>query len=258
MSFFSTPSQEVTRNSIVLRDPVFISDLHLNGDEPDTINGFLRFLNDVASQHQELVILGDLFDYWVGDDDVESAGIVVEALKKFSETHKLYIMHGNRDFMMGNRFGEAYGAKMLADPCVTSNQGERILLSHGDLWCTDDEVYQKVRRKVRGFWWQWTMLRLPLSKRLEVAQNARAKSKATKQATSAKTMDVVNGEVIKAALQHRAQNVIHGHTHQPGMVQLDAHTARYVLPDWHFEGEKAVRGGYIVLEDNQPVLKSLI
>lgn len=258
MSFFSTPSKEVTRNSIVLRDPVFISDLHLNGDEPDTINGFLRFLNDVASQHQELVILGDLFDYWVGDDDVESAGIVVEALKKFSETHKLYIMHGNRDFMMGNRFGEACGAKMLADPCVTSNQGVRILLSHGDIWCTDDEVYQKVRRKVRGFWWQWTMLRLPLSKRLEVAQNARAKSKATKEVNSAKTMDVVNGEVIKAALQHRAHDVIHGHTHQPGMVQLDAHTARYVLPDWHFEGEKAVRGGYIVLEDNQPVLKSLI
>ena len=258
MSFFSTPSQEVTRNSIVLRDPVFISDLHLNGDEPDTINGFLRFLNDVASQHQELVILGDLFDYWVGDDDVESAGIVVEALKKFSETHKLYIMHGNRDFMMGNRFGEACGAKMLADPCVTSNKGVRILLSHGDLWCTDDEVYQKVRRKVRGFWWQWLMLRFPLSKRLEVAQNARAKSNATKESTSAKTMDVVNSEVIKAALQHRAQNVIHGHTHQPGMVQLDAHTARYVLPDWHFEGEKAIRGGYIVLEDNQPVLKSLI
>ena len=258
MSFFSTPSKEVTRNSIVLRDPVFISDLHLNGDEPDTISGFLRFLEDVASQHQELVILGDLFDYWVGDDDVESAGIVVEALKKFSETHKLYIMHGNRDFMMGNRFGEACGAKMLADPCVTSNKGVRILLPHGDIWCTDDEVYQKVRRKVRGFWWQWTMLRLPLSKRLEVAQNARAKSKATKESTSAKTMDVVNGEVIKAALQHRAQNVIHGHTHQPGMVQLDAHTARYVLPDWHFEGEKAIRGGYIVLEDNQPVLKSLI
>jgi UDP-2,3-diacylglucosamine hydrolase len=258
MSFFSTPSKEVTRNSIVLRDPVFISDLHLNGDEPDTINGFLRFLNDVASQHQELVILGDLFDYWVGDDDVESAGIVVEALKKFSETHKLYIMHGNRDFMMGNRFGEACGAKMLADPCVTSNKGVRILLSHGDIRCTDDEVYQKVRRKVRGFWWQWTMLRLPLSKRLEVAQNARAKSKATKESTSAKTMDVVNSEVIKSALQHRAHDVIHGHTHQPGMVQLDAHTARYVLPDWHFEGEKAVRGGYIVLEDNQPVLKSLI
>ena len=142
MSFFSTPSKEVTRNSIVLRDPVFISDLHLNGDEPDTINGFLRFLNDVASQHQELVILGELFDYWVGDDDIESAGIVVEALKKFSETHKLYIMHGNRDFMLGNRFGEACGAKMLADPCVTSNQGVRILLSHGDIWCTDDEVYQ--------------------------------------------------------------------------------------------------------------------
>lgn len=258
MSFFSTPSKEVTRNSIVLRDPVFISDLHLNGDEPDTINGFLRFLEDVASQHQELVILGDLFDYWVGDDDVESAGIVVEALKKFSETHKLYIMHGNRDFMMGNRFGEACGAKMLADPCVTSNKGVRILLSHGDIWCTDDEVYQKVRHKVRGFWWQWLMLRFPLSKRLEVARNARAKSKATKESTSAKTMDVVNSEVIKSALQHRAQNVIHGHTHQPGMVELDAHTARYVLPDWHFEGEKAVRGGYIVLEDNQPVLKSLI
>ena len=257
MKFFSTPCQEVTVDSVVLRDPVFISDLHLSSDEPDTIEGFLRFLNNEASEHQDLVILGDLFDYWVGDDAIETAGIVVEALKNFASTHKLFIMHGNRDFMMGEDFGKACGATMLADPCVTSNRGVRILLSHGDLWCTDDEVYQKVRRKVRGFWWQWTMLRLPLRKRLEVATNARAKSKATKKATTASKMDVVNNEVLKSALQKHAHAVIHGHTHQPSIVQLDGPINRYVLSDWHFEGERAVRGNYIVISDNKPVLKNL-
>ncbi|MBO7172755.1 MAG: UDP-2,3-diacylglucosamine diphosphatase [Burkholderiaceae bacterium] len=257
MKFFSTPCQEVTVDSIVLRDPVFISDLHLNGDDSDTIDGFLHFLDDVASQHQELVILGDLFDYWVGDDAIETVSVVIEALKKYSEKHSLYIMHGNRDFMMGEDFGKACGATMLADPCVTSNQGVRILLSHGDIWCTDDEVYQKVRRKVRGFWWQWTMLRLPLRKRLDVAENARAKSKATKQDTEASKMDVVNAEVVKTALQKHAHAVIHGHTHQPSIVQLDGPLNRYVLSDWLFKDGRAVRGNYIVISDNKPVLKNI-
>ncbi len=256
MKFFSVPAQEVSQESVVLRDPIFISDLHLSRHVPDTIRGFMRFLDEVASKHQELVILGDLFDYWVGDDAIDTMQDIVDALKHFSKDHKLYILHGNRDFMMGEDFSKATGATILADPAVTSNQGFRMVLSHGDAWCTDDSEYQKVRQKLRSFWWQWTMLRLPLKKRLEIAENGRAKSQIQKQKNDAAKMDVVNAEVLKSALKEYAEVVIHGHTHLPGRVALDKEHFRLALPDWHFEGDQCVRGGYVEIIDNHPVLKT--
>lgn len=175
---------------MTLNDPVFISDLHLSHSEPDTINAFLRFLEHEAAEHAELLILGDFFDYWIGDDASYTMAAVADALRAYSASHGLYIMHGNRDFMMGERFAREIGATLLRDPAVGVLRGERILLSHGDLWCTFDADYQKVRRRVRSVWWQWIMLRLPLKKRLQVAEDARARSRTRKSVKAAYITDV--------------------------------------------------------------------
>lgn len=161
LSPFTVPALEGTAGPVTLNDPVFISDLHLSHSEPDTMNAFLRFLEREAAEHAELLILGDFFDYWIGDDASYTMAAVADALRAYSASHGLYIMHGNRDFMMGERFAREIGATLLRDPAVGVLRGERILLSHGDLWCTFDADYQKVRRRVRSVWWQWIMLRLP-------------------------------------------------------------------------------------------------
>ena len=176
LSPFTVPALEGTAGPVTLNDPVFISDLHLSHSEPDTMNAFLRFLEREAAEHAELLILGDFFDYWIGDDASYTMAAVADALRAYSASHGLYIMHGNRDFMMGERFAREIGATLLRDPAVGVLRGERILLSHGDLWCTFDADYQKVRRRVRSVWWQWIMLRLPLKKRLQVAEDARARA----------------------------------------------------------------------------------
>ena len=177
LSTFTVPALEGTACPVTLNDPVFISDLHLSHSEPDTMNAFLRFLEHEAAEHAELLILGDFFDYWIGDDASYTMAAVADALRAYSASHGLYIMHGNRDFMMGERFAREIGATLLRDPAVGVLRGERILLSHGDLWCTFDADYQKVRRRVRSVWWQWIMLRLPLKKRLQVAEDARARDR---------------------------------------------------------------------------------
>ena len=138
LSPFTVPALEGTAGPVTLNDPVFISDLHLSHSEPDTINAFLRFLEHEAAEHAELLILGDFFDYWIGDDASYTMAAVADALRAYSASHGLYIMHGNRDFMMGERFAREIGATLLRDPAVGVLRGERILLSHGDLWCTFD------------------------------------------------------------------------------------------------------------------------
>ena len=167
------------------------------------------------------MILGDFFDYWVGDDASYTMAHVSEALRAYASTHTLYIMHGNR-----------------------------ILLSHGDLWCTFDADYQKVR----SVWWQWIMLRLPVKKRLQVAEDARARSRSRKSVKAAYITDVDERALNEAALAHEAEAVIHGHTHRPGIATTAAGIVRAVLPDWHFEGSKSVRGGWLTFEDDKPVI----
>ena len=199
LSPFTVPALEGTAGPVTLNDPVFISDLHLSHSEPDTINAFLRFLEHEAAEHAELLILGDFFDYWIGDDASYTMAAVADALRAYSASHGLYIMHGNRDFMMGERFAREIGATLLRDPAVGVLRGERILLSHGDLWCTFDADYQKVRRRVRSVWWQWIMLRLPLKKRLQVAEDARARSRTRKSVKAAYITDVDERALDEAA-----------------------------------------------------------
>ncbi len=133
-------------------------------------------------------------------------------------------------------------------------RGERILLSHGDLWCTFDADYQKVRRRVRSVWWQWIMLRLPLKKRLQVAEDARARSRTRKSVKAAYITDVDERALDEAARNLEAAVVIHGHTHRPGITTTAGGVIRAVLPDWHFEEANCIRGGWIGIEANRPVL----
>lgn len=254
LSPFSCPTLEGSAGPVTLTDPIFISDLHLSHAEPDTLHAFLRFLKSDADQHRELLILGDFFDYWIGDDASFTMQVVVDALRQYAKTHALYIMHGNRDFMMGERFAKEIGATLLKDPTIAKVGQQTLLLSHGDAWCTRDHDYQAVRRRVRSIWWQWLVMRLPLKKRLSIAENARAKSLSRKSTKAAYLTDVTPEVVLDAATQAQAKLIIHGHTHRPTIEAMTDTVTRIVLPDWHFVGDKPQRGGYVCFDGATPKL----
>jgi len=216
---------------------LFLSDLHLP-DEPSPLReGFLRFLEGPAARAEAVYILGDLFEYWVGDDvGLRQHAAEVRGLQRLSQSGvRIYFMHGNRDFMIGRRFASAAGVELLRDPHLITLSGQPTLLSHGDRWCTDDVGYQRWRRFSRNALAQWLFLRLPEHRRQSIAGNLRGKSHDDKQGKSEAIMDV-NPETIRSAFtQHRATLIIHGHTHRPAnhkVLMGDQATERIVLADW--------------------------
>jgi len=218
----------------------FISDLHLSDTRPEVTQGFFRFLRETASQARALYILGDLFDAWVGDDDDSPLALAVqEALRGLSKTGTtLYVMRGNRDFLLGNAFATATGAQLLADPSLIDLAGRPTLLMHGDSLCTRDRAYMAFRGQMQSSDWQRAMLAKPLAERRELARQLRAQSQTMNSNKAADIMDVTPEEVHKVMHQHGAQRLIHGHTHRPDRhrVILDAQGAlgeRIVLGDWH-------------------------
>lgn len=238
---------------IALRDPLFISDLHLSEAQPATLERFLRFTREVAATHSELVILGDLFEYWAGDDDLDS-GIgrpVADALRAIAEQGvAVFLMHGNRDLLLGRAFAEAARATLLGDPTRATLPDGTVLLAHGDTYCTRDADYQRFRAQVRDPDWQRGFLARSLGERRAFIGAARAASESVRKAKPMDIMDVTP-EAIDAAL-HAAglATMIHGHTHRPAVHRwtLDGRAAeRWVLPDWDFDAAPA-RGGYLVLE----------
>lgn len=250
MSIFSTPGREGDARLLTLKNPAFISDLHLTRDAPDTLAGFLRFMAGPALAYEELVILGDFFNYWVGDDASFTVPEVTRALKTYTETgRRLYLMQGNRDFLMGADYARECGATLLADPVPAQVGDTRLLLSHGDMWCTNDPGYQKIRTRLRSRWWQWCVLRLPLKKRLEIAENARKKSRAEKVTKSQEITDVVPAAYRADVARTGASIVIHGHTHRPAMHTDPDGLLRAVLPDWEFKGDACLRGGWLAFEN---------
>jgi UDP-2,3-diacylglucosamine hydrolase len=217
---------------------LFISDLHLSEERPRTGKAFQRFMHDVAPRAEALYILGDLFETWAGDDDVEDAfhRQVVDAMQALSRGGtRLYLMHGNRDLLMGRQLAESCGATLLADPALISLYGKPTLLSHGDQLCTDDHAYQAGRRQVSDPAWQRQFLAQPLAARKAFIAQLRARSQNEKQKKSEEIMDV-NGEAVLALLRnHSYPNLIHGHTHRPGhhVIHVDGQTCnRWVLGDW--------------------------
>jgi len=219
---------------------LFISDLHLCDERPETIRAFLAFLLTTASQAEALYILGDLFEYWAGDDDdTPLGGLVAEQLVVLSENGtQVYFIAGNRDFLLGQSFAERAGIKLLADPTLIELDGSRILLSHGDELCTDDVAYQTYRKEVRAPAWCQGFLDKPLAERKQFIEQVRRKSEIAKTGKRPEIMDV-NADAVAALLRcHDFPTLIHGHTHRPARhvhIVDDKHCERWVLADWHDE-----------------------
>ena len=222
---------------------LFISDLHLCTSRPAITELFIEFLQTTAAKAQALYILGDLFEYWAGDDDLNDPhhSNIIAALKSLASSGtRIFFMHGNRDFLLGRGFAEAAGITLLADPTLLSLYGKRVLLSHGDALCTDDTAYQEFRSQVRRSTWQQTFLDQPLVARKAQIEALRLRSEQEKSHKSMHIMDV-NTEAIRQLI--RAYNypeiLIHGHTHRPALHELglDGHGCqRWVLGDWYEQG----------------------
>jgi UDP-2,3-diacylglucosamine hydrolase len=233
---------------------LFISDLHLTAERPEANERFIAFLEGKARAAEALYILGDFFEYWVGDDDLgEPFHAVIAGLLAGLTQHgvQLYLMHGNRDFLIGERFCAATGARLLPDPSVHEVQGVKTLLVHGDTLCTDDVEYQAWRRRARDPAFQAAFLAKPLAERRSAALEMRETSRRVVQGKGAEIMDVNDDAVRQAMRSHGVRRLIHGHTHRPGHHALEVdgeRCERWVLPDWYG------RGGYIEVDRRGPRL----
>jgi UDP-2,3-diacylglucosamine hydrolase len=214
---------------------IFISDLHLDANRENLTLAFTQFLSERCQTIDELYILGDFFELWLGDDDhsVLNRG-VIEALS--SLPCDVFIMHGNRDFLIGEAFCDAAGAKMLPDPHPIILGNQPALLMHGDSLCTRDEEYMKARNLLRSAAFQRDFLSKQMPERKILAEQIRGKSQKVSQEKAEEIMDVTPEEVIKVMDQAKASVLVHGHTHRPAVHEVDLHFGagtRYVLGDWH-------------------------
>lgn len=229
---------------------IFISDLHLCESRPEINQSFIDFLNTTAKNAQALYILGDFFEYWAGDDAIE-IGVhqeIIQALKTLSLSTPIFLMHGNRDFLIGQNFEKASGVKLLPDPTLLTLYGKSVLLSHGDALCTDDQDYQKFRNEVRSANWQNNFLNQPLENRIAYIEQLRAKSEHEKSTKSMQIMDVNPSAVNQLLRQFDVPTLfIHGHTHRPNrhIHEIDGKICeRWVLGDWYEQGS------YLMLDAN--------
>lgn len=234
MSPQSDPNQSETT--------LFISDLHLCASRPGITAAFVAFLQNTASTAKALYILGDLFEYWAGDDDTDDAfhQQVISSFKKLSDAGvKIFLMHGNRDFLIAEGFCQMAGITLLNDPTMINLHGKKVLLSHGDDLCTDDVAYQQFRSQVRDKKWQHEFLSQPLLVRKKQIEAIRARSEQEKTQKSMEIMDV-NAEAVNALLRkYQPDLLIHGHTHRPNQhtIELDGRLiTRWVLGDWYEQG----------------------
>ncbi len=221
----------------------FISDLHLTRTRPGINRVFFEFLQGPARVAEALYILGDLFEYWAGDDDLHDPlnARVASALKGLVEAGvPVCLMHGNRDFLMLEGFALASGVRLLEDPTILDLYGTRTVLLHGDTLCTDDKRYQAFRRHARNRWWQRLFLLQPLWLRHFRIERARARSERRKQTMGAEIMDVTPSAVEQSFRDSGCTRMIHGHTHRPARhvhVVDGRRCERWVLADWYRRGQ---------------------
>ncbi|HEU4616972.1 MAG TPA: UDP-2,3-diacylglucosamine diphosphatase [Gammaproteobacteria bacterium] len=227
---------------------LFISDLHLDGARPETVERFLRFVDRRARGAESLYILGDLFEAWIGDDDTNDA--MKPVIAALAELHKAHVpcavMHGNRDFLLGRRFQCATGCRLLGDYETVDLAGEPLLVTHGDLLCTGDAEYMALRRTVRDPAWQKNFLAKPIAERRELAERLRKMSRAETAAKPEDIMDVSQAAVEETMRRFGVRRLLHGHTHRPGVheFELDGSKAtRIVLGAWHGGGHAAIWDG---------------
>jgi UDP-2,3-diacylglucosamine hydrolase len=215
--------------------------LHLDAAWPEAGEQFVRFLRDTAAAADALYILGDLFEAWVGDDDLDPhRESVLRAMRELTAGGvPVFVMHGNRDFLLGERFAATTGCVLLPDPAVIELYGERVLLTHGDLLCAGDTAYQRLRAQVRRPGWQRRFRKLPLGTRRLLAGAARAGSQQHTQRAEPEIMDVDPAAVRAALAASGVRWLVHGHTHRPGRHELELDgTARrrMVLGAWYEQG----------------------
>lgn len=220
---------------------LLISDLHLEEKRPDITRAFLLFLATRARQAEALYILGDFFEVWIGDDGMtpfqhEIAG----ELRELSDAGTpIYLMHGNRDFLIGKAFCREAGCTLLKDPHEVQMGGETVLLMHGDSLCTLDVGYMKLRRWLRNPLTLLILRNLPLSTRQKLARKLRNESRAQTRMKASEIVDVTPEEVVKVMAVHGVRTLIHGHTHRPAVHELEVNgqaARRIVLGDWDRQG----------------------
>ena len=237
---------------------LFVSDLHLDAALPAAIEQFIAFLRNEAMDCRALYILGDLFETWIGDDDDDPARERIRAgLAELTAAGvPCFIMHGNRDFLMGKRFMAASGCRLLTDPTVLEAGGRRFVLTHGDVLCTADRAYQRFRRVTRNALVQACWRVLPLALRRRLASLARRRSLSYTQRQPQAIMDVTPAAVTSLLRATRCDVMIHGHTHRPATHHLDVDgrgCSRIVLGDWY-----GAAGSYLALDEaGNPSVASL-
>ncbi|RQR23304.1 UDP-2,3-diacylglucosamine diphosphatase [Burkholderia sp. Bp9143] len=226
---------------------LFLSDLHLSEAIPKTVAAFEHFVKYTADSADSVFILGDLFEYWIGDDVLDHdpfAARMAALMRTFSERGiALYVMHGNRDFLLGRRFMKAAGAMLLPDPALITAFGQRIVLAHGDAQCTADRGYQVFRRFARNRVAQALFLAWPFRWRRALAQRMRSNSEAGRMRPASARYDVTREGIAALFRKGRASVIIHGHTHRPAS-HVEPGGIRWVLPDWDLDHGMR-RGGHL-------------
>ncbi|SAI65333.1 UDP-2%2C3-diacylglucosamine hydrolase [Bordetella ansorpii] len=247
-------------NNLVLPEgPAWLaSDVHLGPATPATQEAFLAFLDVAANEAAALLLPGDLFDAWIGDDVIRAAppwlAQALSGLQATAARVPVYLGRGNRDFLMGAELARAVGAQLLPDVALLDTGFGRVLLSHGDEYCTDDAAYQQFRAMVRDPRWQEQFLAKSIPERLQMAQQARGESMAANQAKTTEIMDVNAGAVETAFRDADVALMVHGHTHRPDrhVLMIDGRKCeRWVLPDWDCDHGSA-RGGWLVIDQDGP------
>lgn len=219
---------------------LFVSDLHLTAPDDAAFRTLAWLLDEAATQADEVYLLGDVCEVWVGDDDdAPLARALVDLLRRSAARMAVYVMHGNRDFLLGADFARAAGVTLLPDPYHVEGG---VLLSHGDLFCTDDHEYQAARRELRSPDWQEGVLARPLAERRALADAMRAQSLATNANKAENIMDVTPAAVDAAVRRYGARTVVHGHTHRPG-IHRHSWGRRYVLGAWERCGWRLLQLG---------------
>ncbi len=248
-------------NKISIAGPVWLaSDVHLGQNTPATSEAFRDFLKLAASEASALLLPGDIFDAWIGDDVAVVAppwlAQDLMAIKAVAAKIPVWLGRGNRDFLIGEALTAGLGARLLPEQALVTVGNHTMLLSHGDEYCTDDEAYQQFRAMVRNPAWQAGFLARSIPERLALASQARGESMAANQVKSSEIMDV-NAEAVAAAIRHaKVSLIVHGHTHRPGrtVMSVDGNRCeRWVLPDWdcdHAGAGTPPRGGWIVIDED--------
>lgn len=234
--------------------------MHLGPHSPKTANAFYQFLKQAKQDAQALILCGDIFNAWIGSDlAIEPPPWLAHAIYHLRDAAldlPIYLMRGNRDFLLDVRFAQYVGAQMLDDQILLQTDHHQMLLTHGDELCTDDKAYQAFRRKVRNQKIQKLFLKLPILWRQRIAGGLRKKSAATQKNTAHYLISDVNeASCIKLLEQHHQKILIHGHTHRPALHRMQAQDgssalSRIVLPDWEYDHSTPTRSGWLALQDD--------